>query len=112
VPRLSVASVALRDAAGCVLQQSVKAERDQPPFDRVAMDGIAISSRSASREFRIAGVQAAGTAALTLTDSEECIEVMTGAMLPTGCDCVIPVERIDVREGRARLAGDFAVAPW
>jgi molybdopterin molybdotransferase len=27
---------------GRVLRQSVKAERDQPPFDRVMMDGIAI----------------------------------------------------------------------
>ena len=49
--------------AGAVLAQSVRAERDQPPFDRVTMDGIAIASeawRAGQRRFRIAGTQAAG----------------------------------------------------
>src|SRR5262245_9427154 len=73
-PRLPVAPVALRDASGCVLRQEVVAERDQPPFDRVAMDGIAISSNSNAREFRIAGTQAAGAPPLTLADPADCIE--------------------------------------
>lgn len=111
-PRLPVAPVALRDASGCVLRQDIVAERDQPPFDRVSMDGIAISSRSAAREFKIAGTQAAGAAPLTLSNPNECIEAMTGAMLPMGCDCIIPVERIQVLDGRARLADDVVVAPW
>jgi molybdopterin molybdotransferase len=34
--------VALERAVSRVLHQSVRAERDQPPFDRVMMDGIAI----------------------------------------------------------------------
>jgi molybdopterin molybdotransferase len=111
-PRLPIAPVALRDAAGHVLRQDIVAERDQPPFDRVAMDGIAISSASASREFRIAGTQAAGKSPLTLAKQSECIEAMTGAMLPIGCDCVIPVERITIHEGRARLADDVVPTPW
>jgi molybdopterin molybdotransferase len=113
-PRLPVVPVALRDAAGCVLRQIVKAERDQPPFDRVAMDGIAIASSAVAggrREFRIAGTQAAGAPALTHSSSSDCIEIMTGAILPAGCDCVIPVERIHVAEGRARLADDVVASP-
>src|SRR5215831_18469361 len=112
VPRLPIMPVALRDATGCILQQVVRSERDQPPFDRVAMDGIAIASESVACEFRIAGIQAAGSAAPTLKSPADCFEVMTGAMLPRGCDCVIPVERIAVRDGRARLADDVVVTPW
>jgi len=112
VPRLPMAPVALRDAAGCVLQQVVIAERDQPPFDRVSMDGIAIDSKSGVREFRIGGTQAAGAAPLSLTNSHECFEAMTGAMLPSGCDCVIPVERIAIDNGIARLDGEVTPAPW
>ena len=111
-PKLDVTSVALRDAAGCVLQQSVRAERDQPPFDRAAMDGIAVSSRSHARTFRIAGIQAAGAAPLTVSGIDDCAEIMTGAMLPTGCDCVIPVERLTLADGHARLADDVALTPW
>ncbi|MBC7982384.1 MAG: molybdopterin molybdotransferase MoeA [Candidatus Obscuribacterales bacterium] len=112
VPRLPTSAVALRDAAGCVLQQVVVAERDQPPFNRVSMDGIAIASASKARAFRIAGTQAAGAAPLALANDNECTEAMTGAMLPTGCDCVIPVERITIRDGYAHLATDVAVSPW
>jgi len=111
-PRLPTAPVALRDSAGCVLQQTVRAERDQPPFDRISMDGIAIASGSAVRRFRIAGVQAAGAAPLSLPSTAECFEAMTGAMLPHGCDCVIPVERIDVAGGVATLHDDVVPTPW
>ncbi len=115
VPRLPVIPIALRDTPGCILRQTVVAERDQPPFDRVAMDGIALASTSVSsgrREFRIVGTQAAGAAPLALGGPSECIEIMTGAMLPKGCDCVIPVERIIVSDGHARLADDVVATPW
>jgi molybdopterin molybdotransferase len=111
-PRLPITPVALRDAAGLVLQQSVRAERDQPPFDRVSMDGIAVASNSNARTFRIVGTQAAGAAPLVLKDPSECIEAMTGAMLPKGCDCVIPVERLRIDNGVATLADDVTLAPW
>jgi molybdopterin molybdotransferase len=114
-PRLPIVPVALRDAAGCVLKQTVYAERDQPPFDRVAMDGVALASSSfqnGQREFRVAGTQAAGAAPVALANENDCIEIMTGAMLPAGCDCVIPVERITLRDGYARVADDVVAAPW
>lgn len=88
----------LRELVGTVLAQSIAMERDQPPFDRVTMDGIAIyvgaGSTTADRTFRIAGTQAAGAAPLQLQHPSDCIEVMTGAALPGGCDCIIPVERL------------------
>jgi molybdopterin molybdotransferase len=55
------------------------------------------------RRFRIQATQAAGSPALRLASSENAIEVMTGAILPLGSDCVIPVEQIDVAEGFANL---------
>jgi len=85
--------IPLADCAGRVLREAVHAERDAPPFDRVTMDGIAIASRAiARREFRLAGTQAAGTPALSLADDSDCFEVMTGAVMPRGCDTVVPVE--------------------
>jgi molybdopterin molybdotransferase len=84
VPRLPIATVALRDAAGAILRQTIVAERDQPPFDRVSMDGIALKSSTTQREFRLAGTQAAGAPPLALLRDDECLEAMTGAMLPKG----------------------------
>jgi len=99
-------SVALDQAAGRVLQQAVIAERDQPPFDRVTMDGIAIrfaSLDSGNRAFSIQGTQHAGDPVQTLQSTQHCIEIMTGAVLPEESDCVIPVERISVRDGAANI---------
>ncbi|MEP6897108.1 MAG: molybdopterin molybdotransferase MoeA, partial [Rhodanobacter sp.] len=77
-----------------------RAERDQPPFDRVMMDGIAFAMRGnhALRRFLRAGLQLAGMPRQSLGDAAGCIEVTTGAMLPHGCDTVIPVEQTR-REG-------------
>jgi len=110
----AVESRPLAALAGAVLAQSVRAERDQPPFDRVTMDGIAISSeawRAGQRRFRIAGTQAAGRPPLSLPPGE-CVEVMTGAVLPPGSDCIIPVERLAVADGWVDADPLAAVEPF
>ena len=89
------------------------AERDHPSFDRVSMDGVAIASKAVAtgqREFSIQGTQAAGDPPSALVSSQHAIEIMTGAVLPQGCDAVVPVEQIRVAAGRATLSGDFKVA--
>jgi len=97
-------------ATGRVLRQAVVAERDQPPFDRVTMDGIAIDYAAyaqGQRRFRIVLTQHAGDSAVRVDDRTACAEVMTGAVLPAGTDTVIPVERIAVDDGVAGLEADY-----
>lgn len=99
--------------AGRVLRERVIATRQQPPFDRVMMDGIAINSAdfiAGIREFLIIGTQAAGQTPLQLSGSASCIEIMTGAVLPIDCDAVIPVERISIIDGRATLEQGLEVS--
>jgi molybdopterin molybdotransferase len=59
------------------------------------------------RRFRIASTQHAGDPESALTDPSDCIEVMTGAVLPRGSDCVIPVERLNVAPGLAEVEKDY-----
>jgi molybdopterin molybdotransferase len=111
---LPIESLPLAQCAGAVLRENIYAERDQPPFDRVAMDGIALDSRSVregARLMRIQALQAAGDPPLTLAGREQCIEVMTGTPLPAGCDAVVPVEQVTMGDGQATLADDVAVEP-
>jgi molybdopterin molybdotransferase len=87
----------LINAHSRVLRQPLAADRDLPPFDRVAMDGYALRSdawQTGTRRFRVAGVQAAGTISLSLPEGEACIEVMTGAVLPAGANAVVPYEDV------------------
>lgn len=102
----------LAACAGRVLRSPLAAERDAPPFDRVAMDGIAFASTSNARRFRVAGTQAAGSPAQTLAAPGDCFEVMTGATLPEGCDTVVPIEQVRLADGHAELTAGSAAAPW
>ena len=110
LPEFTAEPIPLGDACDRVLRQKIIAERDQPPFDRVTMDGIAVqysALESGVRTFRIQGTQHAGDSVQTLSDKGSCIEIMTGAVLPHGTDCVIPVERITVTGREARIEKDY-----
>ena len=112
---LPIESLPLAQCAGAILRENIYAERDQPPYDRVAMDGVALDSHAVGaggRSFHIQATQAAGDAPLTLGTSTDCIEVMTGAVLPVGCDSVVPIEQLAVGGGQAALSSDARVAPW
>src|SRR6187399_2307101 len=111
---LPIESLPLTQTAGAILRENIYAERDHPPFDRVAMDGIAIASTGATENagrLRVAGSQAAGDPPWTLPEMSSCIEIMTGAMLPRGCDAVVPVEQVQ-RNGDFAEIGRKQVLPW
>jgi molybdopterin molybdotransferase len=119
LPSFGSEGVSLDDAAGRVLRQFVKAERDQPSFDRVMMDGIAIAvaGNETRHSFSRAGLQLAGMVRQSLDNDAGCIEVTTGAMLPRGCDTVIPIEQTRrdgeyymLSEGYRPTAGQFVHA--
>jgi molybdopterin molybdotransferase len=111
VAPVSQETIPLAACAGRHLRAALRAERDAPPFDRVAMDGIAFRAGT-SRRFRVAGVQAAGSPVHALASDTDCFEVMTGAILPRGCDTVVPVEQVELGGGEARLAAGCEPSPW
>lgn len=90
--------VALSEVLGRVLAEDIYADRDFPPFNRVMMDGIAIQYddwKKGHRAFTIEGVQLAGEKQKSLTSPLNCLEVMTGAILPNNTDVVIPYEELE-----------------
>jgi len=110
----------LLQAHGRVLRTDLRADRELPPFHRVTMDGFALRSAAlaaGTRKFKIEGVQAAGMRAFKLgADGSACIEIMTGAVLPDGADCVVPYEEatredatITVSAAAAKFLADHAV---
>ncbi len=117
LPCPPIESLPLAQCAGAVLRENVYAERDQPPFDRVSMDGVALASASVSGKadtqgWRVQATQAAGEAPLTLASRDQCIEIMTGAVLPTGCDTVVPVEQVTLRDGVVSLSAAAQPTAW
>jgi len=101
-----IESISLMDAVGRTLREPLIADRDFPPYDRVTMDGIAIrfaDFTAGNRTFKIAGVGAAGQPQMSLSKTNTCLEIMTGAILPTGADAIIRYEDLQIQTGDATI---------
>lgn len=108
-----VEMVSLERAQGRVVAHHILADRDQPPFDRSTRDGFALSAASAAATLRIVGSLRAGEVwSGPAIRSEECVEIMTGAPLPPGANCVAMVEHVEhPAEGQVRLHESRGVSP-
>jgi molybdopterin molybdotransferase len=115
MPRWESEPCPLASAHGRVLRADVVADRDLPPFDRATLDGYALRASSLAsgiRDFKVEGIQPAGREQTVLgPGADACVEIMTGAVLPEGADCVVPYEEA-AREGPAvLLTPGKAIAP-
>lgn len=98
-------TVPLREAAGRILREDVRADRAYPAQDRSRMDGVAIAFSDwerGAREFPVAGLARAGEPRVALPRPGSCVEIMTGAAVPEGADAVIPYEDLEIAGGVAR----------
>ncbi|MEL7311409.1 MAG: molybdopterin molybdotransferase MoeA [Pseudomonadota bacterium] len=95
---LPTESVRLERLNGRVLAEPIYAERDQPPFDRVMMDGIAVQFERGRKRWRLGAQQLAGDPPSSLSSADEAVEIMTGAVMAIGADTVIPNERYSLVE--------------
>jgi molybdopterin molybdotransferase len=104
-----VEKVSFENALGRVLAESIKADRDFPPFDRVSMDGIAIrfsGYENGIRTFAIEKCVGAGKDSGSLNANTGCIEIMTGAPLPKGADTVIRYEDLLIENDSATIINE------
>ncbi len=111
---LPIEEIPFGGATGRILREPISADRSLPPYDRVMMDGIALSSEgwaAGHRSFPVAGLQLPGNPPLALDNPKHCIKAMTGAVMPTGCDLVVPCEEIEEEGEIVRVNADFEAVP-
>lgn len=99
---LGTESLPLGRALGRILAADASAPLDQPPFDRSPLDGYALRSpdlAGATRDhptvLEVVDTVYAGDQARIPVKPGQAVRIMTGAMLPPGCDCVVPQEDTD-----------------
>jgi molybdopterin molybdotransferase len=110
-------TVPLSPAAGRVLAAEIRADRDQPPFPRATRDGFAGRAAEISTHqflFLAGRVRAGEQASAPIAPGELC-EIMTGAPIPAGADCVFMIEHAEfsseVPPSFVRLAAQRTIAP-
>jgi molybdopterin molybdotransferase len=104
-PPEAVERIELSRAAGRVLAQPLRADRDQPPFARSTRDGYACRAAEASthRPLGLAGSTRAGEPTAGPLPPGAAWEIMTGAPVPRGADAVMMLEHVEAADGRVRL---------
>lgn len=103
---LGTENVPLLSSLNRILAEDIYADRDFPPFDRATKDGIAIQFSDFANNghsFSIEGIAAAGVVQQVLKDKSNCLEVMTGAVVPEYCDAVIMYEHITIEDNKVTI---------
>ena len=117
----SISEVPVLESLGLILAENIIADRDFPPFNRVAMDGVAIAhstfrgGNSSNFDVEkwmpfIEDTQYAGESQKQLSTPKNCMEVMTGAVLPLGCEAVVRYEDLEIEEFEGSKYAKFLIS--
>ena len=90
--------VPLRQAIGRVLAGDLISPINVPSHDNSAMDGYALRGSDLGSDdisMKIVGKAYAGHPHPHIVQAGECVRIMTGAVIPRGCDSVIPQELVN-----------------
>ena len=106
-PVAQVEEVGIFDALGRVLASDVISPVSVPPHDNSAMDGYAFDGAQLSADtplvLTVVGTALAGKAWQGSVKAGECLKIMTGAILPTGLDTVVPQEFAQIEGDRITI---------
>ena len=89
---LETEKVLFTDSLGRILAEDVKSDIEMPPFDKSAMDGYACRKEDLKNILEIIEVIPAGKTPEKKIGKNQCANIMTGAPIPQGADCVVQVE--------------------
>lgn len=107
-PVAEIEPVPLTRALGRVLADDVISPIDVPAHDNSAMDGYAFDGAAlrsdAPTMLRAVGTVHAGTPWPGAVGAGQCLRIMTGAVMPAGCDTVVPQELCRVDGAQVRIA--------
>jgi len=99
-------TIPFTDSYNRILDEDIISDIDMPPFDRSAMDGYACHRIDLNNELEVVEVIAAGKVPVQKVGKNKCSKIMTGAIVPDGCDVVIMVEESEILTGnRIRFTG-------
>ena len=97
-----IETVALDQAINRILATDLLSPIDVPSADNSAMDGFAfngncLDTKNSTVSLKVVGTVLAGKPYEGCIGAGECLKIMTGALMPLGCDTVIPQELISIK---------------
>ena len=90
--KTSLILLPIEEVLGYVLAQDVVATCNLPPYDNSAMDGYAVKLSDVGKCVKVQHTIFAGDDSKEVLTCGYGIKIMTGARIPEGCECIVPVE--------------------
>jgi molybdopterin molybdotransferase len=109
-PRGASELLGLLDSQGRGLAEPVHADRDQPPFPRSTRDGFACRAAEFDFPLKVVGLIRAGDSGAFEVTPGTAAEIMTGAPVPPGADCVVMLEHVQRERDTLRLSPGRTIA--
>jgi molybdopterin molybdotransferase len=84
--------IGFSESLGRILAEDVRSDVDMPPFNRSAVDGYACRIADIGNELEVVETIRAGMKPEKNVNPGQCSKIMTGSIVPDGCDVVFMVE--------------------
>jgi molybdopterin molybdotransferase len=92
----------LRDCLNRVIYREIRSPLEVPAYDNSAMDGYAIRSKDlpqdSTRTFKVIGTAFAGRPFTGSCEENQCIRIMTGAVMPDNTDSIVIQEKVTLKD--------------
>jgi molybdopterin molybdotransferase len=95
-PKLRREFIPIEAAGGRILAEDVTARHNLPPFDNSAMDGYAVLCTDAGKTVISEHTVFAGDREQVRIAEGFAARIMTGARIPEGTECIVPIEDVAV----------------
>ena len=101
----SIKILPIEQSLGLVLAEDIIAVHNLPPYDNSAMDGYAVKLSDAGKEVSVNHTIFAGDNSSEILSPTYAIKIMTGARIPKGCECIVPIEEVSLLDSNESKEG-------
>jgi hypothetical protein len=106
----SLKIIPIENALGHVLAEDIIASHNLPPYDNSAMDGYAVKIEDSGKCVEVKETIFAGDDFHGELHSRTAIKIMTGAKIPFGTQCIVPIEDVKECDGGVLLPKNLTMS--
>ncbi len=110
IKQKSVRIIPIEEALGTVLAENIIATHNLPPFDNSAMDGYAVKIVDSAKDVKVTHTIFAGDDSKEELSASNAIKIMTGARIPMGTQCIVPIEDTVQCDGGVTLPNNLTIS--
>ena len=106
----SIKIIPIEEALNYILAEDIVATHNLPPFDNSAMDGYAVKIEDSNKSVTVTHAIFAGDDSSLELHATNAIKIMTGARIPMGTHCIVPIEETTETDEGVQLPDNLAMS--